>query len=358
MFPSMLSYARTLFIRIIKFFTTNAPAHLDKISKILLFGYGGIGDQVMFLPVMVSLRRKYPDARIEYVSKMNNPFVDFLKPYGLVDQYRNPKLGFSYFLKTLFQRSDYCLCVMDLHFPSIWLLPLIMNIPVRAGMTSGEGYQFHFDSLLNRSVACREKEHTFDRTGRLLDALDLPRPKWPPEEIQCHSQPPEPDSSPSVVLQPLSFKEQSWKRWPMERYVELCKRLDEQIIVVGSNEEKAELAQAFGDYAKIVAGQSLAALSRTLCQASLVIGNDSGIVHLAALLQRPAIVLFGPTDETLTSPRGERISMILASCDERPCFQFLKKDETNACALKNCMHTISVEVVYQEAKKVLANAPA
>jgi heptosyltransferase-3 len=40
---------------------------------------------------------------------------------------------------------------------------------------------------------------------------------------------------------------------------------------------------------------------------SAYVGNDSGISHLAAALGRPALVLFGPSNPDLWSPRGARV---------------------------------------------------
>jgi heptosyltransferase-3 len=51
-------------------------------------------------------------------------------------------------------------------------------------------------------------------------------------------------------------------------------------------------------------------LARWLAAASLYIGNDSGITHLAAAAGAPVIAIFGPTDPALWAPRGPRVRVI------------------------------------------------
>jgi ADP-heptose:LPS heptosyltransferase len=47
-----------------------------------------------------------------------------------------------------------------------------------------------------------------------------------------------------------------------------------------------------------------------LAGASLYVGNDSGITHLAAAAGAPVVALFGPTDPAVWAPRGPRVRVV------------------------------------------------
>jgi ADP-heptose:LPS heptosyltransferase len=53
--------------------------------------------------------------------------------------------------------------------------------------------------------------------------------------------------------------------------------------------------------------EDLYQLACHLAQASLYVGNDSGITHLAAAVGTPVLALFGPTDPAVWAPRGEHV---------------------------------------------------
>jgi heptosyltransferase-3 len=99
-----------------------------------------------------------------------------------------------------------------------------------------------------------------------------------------------------AVIHPFasSFK----KRWPMEKFREVGRRLKMPVRWCAGPEE--ELADA-------VRIDDLYELGCWLARARVYIGNDSGISHLAAAVGTPTIVLFGPTDPAVWAPRGSHV---------------------------------------------------
>lgn len=98
------------------------------------------------------------------------------------------------------------------------------------------------------------------------------------------------------------------KRWPAQRFVDLGRRLGLPVVVLGSREEAAmcsKLAAALGGQSR--AGElDLLASAALLSQAALFVGNDSGLMHLAAAAGAPTLGLFGPSDETVYGPFGPK----------------------------------------------------
>ena len=54
-------------------------------------------------------------------------------------------------------------------------------------------------------------------------------------------------------------------------------------------------------------GLALEELAGVLASASLYLGNDSGVTHLAAAVGAPTIAVFGPTDPVIWAPVGPRV---------------------------------------------------
>ncbi|SNT07117.1 heptosyltransferase-1 [Granulicella rosea] len=114
-------------------------------------------------------------------------------------------------------------------------------------------------------------------------------------------------SQPYVVLAPTA----GWgaKEWPAERYRKLAAALGAAGLSVVVNAVPGKMGVpdsiALGGVAKI-AVCNLPHMVSLLRHASLVIGGDSGPIHVAAALGRPVLSLFGPTDPARTGPLGER----------------------------------------------------
>jgi heptosyltransferase-1 len=103
-----------------------------------------------------------------------------------------------------------------------------------------------------------------------------------------------------VVLLPGAGK--PGKQWPVERFAELATRIGSDALVVwGPGEER--LARAIG--AEVAPATNFRELAFVLKRARLVIGADTGPLHLAAALGTPLIGLYGPTDPARNGPYGQ-----------------------------------------------------
>ena len=92
------------------------------------------------------------------------------------------------------------------------------------------------------------------------------------------------------------------KLWPIERFRELARRLGDDVLVVWGPGE-AELAQAIG--ARVAPPTNLRELAWLLEKAEVVIGGDTGPLHLAAALGTKVVGLYGPTNPRRNGPYGQ-----------------------------------------------------
>ena len=95
------------------------------------------------------------------------------------------------------------------------------------------------------------------------------------------------------------------KRWPMERFQELARRLAGRMPVewCAGPEDELPGTRRFEDTYE---------LACWLATARIYIGNDSGPTHLAAAVGTPVVALFGPSDREVWAPRGPHVAIAAA----------------------------------------------
>jgi heptosyltransferase-2 len=149
----------------------------------------------------------------------------------------------------------------------------------------------------------------------------------------------------------------SSKEWLPELFVELIDRLsnslpDTQFLFFGSGAEQEKIERicrqcagsTFNLAGKLSLKQSIAAISR--CRG--FISNDSGLMHVASVLQIPLIAIFGPTDPELTAPRSGNATCIHRPVECAPC-------KYRECPIDHrCMTGIQVGDVYDAVMEVLS----
>lgn len=96
-----------------------------------------------------------------------------------------------------------------------------------------------------------------------------------------------------AVIHPFSGSTR--KNWPLERFREVAARITLPVRWCAGPDEALEGAVRF---------DNLYELACWLAIASIYIGNDSGITHLAAAVGTPLVAIFGPTDPAVWGPRG------------------------------------------------------
>jgi ADP-heptose:LPS heptosyltransferase len=150
------------------------------------------------------------------------------------------------------------------------------------------------------------------------------------------------------------------KAWPAARFAALARTLANQshtlLIIQGPADEGAvqETVKELADIPYLlVQDLSLTRLAALLSFASLFIGNDSGISHLAAALNIPTIALFGPTDPYVWAPRGNRALWLQGQAACAPC----TREDQQRCERQHCLDGIeAAQVMALIAEKGLTGA--
>jgi ADP-heptose:LPS heptosyltransferase len=171
-----------------------------------------------------------------------------------------------------------------------------------------------------------------------------------------------PDRHRIILFNPNASGLLPQRRWPHEHFATLAERIlatwsDAVILITGAPDEQAEAEalRARVGHPRLVnfAGrQQLAELPALYGIARLMVTNDSGPGHFAAVAALPTIVLFGPETPALYGPLG-RTWTITAGLACSPCVSAANHRKT-ACTDAVCMRAISPDRVFATVRAVLA----
>lgn len=144
------------------------------------------------------------------------------------------------------------------------------------------------------------------------------------------------------------------KRWPTAYYAELARRYLNngwQVWLFGSDKDRPvcdNITSQAGRACKNLAGKtSLAQAVDLLSLVDAVVSNDSGLMHVAAALERPLVAVYGSSDPGFTPPLNAQHEVLSLGLDCSPCFK-------RECPLghSRCLRDISINRVQAALEKI------
>jgi ADP-heptose:LPS heptosyltransferase len=152
------------------------------------------------------------------------------------------------------------------------------------------------------------------------------------------------------------------RRWPAAHFVALIGQVlaefdDVLVLLIGASEDRATTAAIAGEVGDArcvdVAGRfALAELPALFSVSTLLVSNDSGPAHFAAVGPLPVIALFGPETPVLFRPLGNA-RVITAGLPCSPCVNAGNQRRTR-CTDNQCMKRIGVAEVFAAVRALLA----
>ncbi|HXG90974.1 MAG TPA: lipopolysaccharide heptosyltransferase II [Blastocatellia bacterium] len=355
----------------------------EKINRILVFAYHGLGNFIMYTPALRALRERYPNARIDLQVGNNTGCEEVLAGAGLFDNiYNLPyRAGLRAWIKRAreVRAARYDLTINEFHSHS-WPLALLVvasGAPFRLGHITSPGWSHRFSRysfVFNLPVAMREDEHEIERYLDLVAAVGGRKPELAEAHTFIHltgedrrfarkflEDGAQQASSIVIGFQPGTSPAMRWKQWPIERYREVIERLmndwpQSRIILFGSPSETEmiqEMARGLGSRVAIAAGKTTVKQAAALIeQCDMLVCNDSGLMHAAVAVGTPVVAIYGPTDIRRTAPLGPRHTVIRHEIECSPCFKLEGDDQVHKCPHHDCLMTITPGEVYQIVKQV------
>ncbi len=206
----------------------------------------------------------------------------------------------------------------------------------------------------------RSPEHRVVQVSRMM-GLETPAPPHlylSPAHI-AFARDRVPDGPPVLALGPTA----NWpgKEWPVDRFVELARRLTgagaplagARLMVLGAPHERPRaeaLFDAFPGAIDLCSGAGLLESAACLARARLYIGNDSGLMHIAAASGVPTLGLFGPSPDVHYAPFGPDCAFVRTP----ESFEELMPPGFDVNITHTLMSRLSVDVVENAARALIA----
>ncbi len=254
---------------------------------------GGLGDTLLFVPVLRALRRAVPAALLHFAGVRE--YTELLRHFGVVDA---------------------AMSVEDLQ---VWALGGAGDAAVRCRARLGNYQQIVGDDAGLLAVADAVPVQVFDPRPRRFDLplaqqlavqLDLVLEAGDLRPLAAARLQP----SGPVVLAPGSGAVA--KNWPRARWLELAFELDAAgvaiEVVVGPVELERDDPRgwAWPQDAAFCVDRTVVQLAAVLATARAFVGNDSGPTHLAAALGVPTVAVFGTGHPRVFAPAFAHVRVV------------------------------------------------
>ncbi|MDC9615975.1 ADP-heptose--LPS heptosyltransferase RfaF [Xenorhabdus khoisanae] len=305
--------------------------------KILVIGPSWVGDMMMSQSLYRTLKALYPNAEIDVMApawcrpllaKMPEVNQALAMPlgHGALALGERRRLGIA-LRENKYDRAY----VLPNSFKSA-LVPFFANIPLRTGWRGEMRYGLLNDiRVLNKSafplMVQRYVALAYEGNNR-HSADDIPQPLlWPQlavndEDIaESTSAFNIADHRPIIGFCPGAEFGPA-KRWPHYHYAALAEQLitqkGYQILLFGSAKDHAAgedirtllSNEAREDYLNLAGKTSLEQAVNIIAACDAIVTNDSGLMHVAAALNRPLVALYGPSSPDFTPPLSDKAEVI------------------------------------------------
>jgi lipopolysaccharide heptosyltransferase II len=319
--------------------------------RILIRSSNWLGDAVMSVPAVRAIKNGRPDVHVTIAAPEKIAAMWKLVPE--VDAtIALPEGSLLPVVRLLKQQTSFDVAILFPNSLRVALESWLSGIPRRVG------YRGHWRSwFVNQIVREPRKpgppEHHSVRFLRIALQCGAERPRI---------EPPDPNQTSKAEHQTLMIglcpgaEYGPAKRWLPERFAEAAAKITAQSsaqwILLGTKKDAAigeQIAAAIGDHCVNRIGQTtLEQLIDELRRCSLLLTNDTGTMHLAALVGVPVVAVFGSTEPRLTGPSGNGHIVLRHHVECSPCF-------LRECPIDfRCMKAVSADEVANAVLSMLA----
>jgi lipopolysaccharide heptosyltransferase I len=359
-------------------------------QRVLIIRPSALGDVCRTVPVLASLRRGWPEARIDWL--VQDGFAPAIEAHPALNEiitfprsrfarwWWHPGAAWEVFRWLAGLRKRRYDVVIDCQgLGRSGVMAFATAAPRRIGLRkSRELAWFGYNQRVPHDPNQPTPIHTVDQMLALAEAAGVQpicdmslyvaeaNRQWWQEQRESSGW----GGARYAVIAPTA----RWpsKRWPIDRFAQLIQPLYERgferIVVIGAPGESDQVRELFYRYppealsdgasakrspvADLVGKSSIGQTMAVIAEAGLVIANDSAPLHMAVGFQRPCVALFGPTDPEAVGPYGMANSVVRGfSPGEGESISF-KEGRLG----DRLMRLISTAAVLQRIDRVLATA--
>jgi predicted lipopolysaccharide heptosyltransferase III len=350
-----------------------APAKWDwqKVKRILVVRLRSIGDTVLSTPALFALKRFLPHASLDVLLEdWVAPVLDgFPHVDNVITLERSGTSARARVARRL--RANHYDVVYNLHGgTTATLLTRATGAKHRIGYETYQYARLHnYLSPSSSSLWVQNKTHSVEQQLALLGWTGVPVSDRPPTQLAVTEEAAAAIAArlhvagltemPFAVIHPAaSF---ATKQWAPAKFGQVAHELTGQglgvVVITASNETQivGELERNSATPLVAFTDLSLPEITALLARARLFVGNDSGIAHIAAAVETPAVVIFGSSNIAHWRPWARASAeVVFEEMECQPCHGYFceKFDEPE------CIKRVPVERVIAATERVLREAGA
>jgi ADP-heptose:LPS heptosyltransferase len=324
--------------------------------------FGGIGDEILFIPTLRALKKRFPQACLSVVGEPRSLSVLEGEANEIIPLDVKGKLSWGEIFRFL-SYVRYLKPDVGLASGTSPFTPLILYL---SGAGERIGYKQSKLFFLNtKNADGTRNDYIAFVHYRLAKALGIEdEPSLPSLEIPKEAKEwAEKFLSEAglknrfILIHPgigkMSIKRGIDRRWENDKWRELLRSLKEEgyeiLVSLGPDEKEMEEELKMPDV-HFAFPPDIFKLAALIDKSSLLICLDSSAMHLAVARRKPLVALFGPSDEEEVLPRDERFRPVYANLDCRPCLWDRRR---TSCPELTCMKKIEVEDVLKAVKETI-----
>ena len=335
------------------------------VNRVLVVKLRSIGDTILATPSLFALRRFLPDAQIDIL--LEDWVAPVLEGSDLVDNVIKVDASRLTTMRSL-RRQKYDVAI-NLHGgTTATFFVRASGARHRVGYSHYQ-YSFLYNHLLSsaKDFWKQEKVHSAEQQLALIGSVGVPvddRPKSQlglshaaVESLQRRFADPAlriPHSAFALLHPGTAFFTKQWSPQNFARTAEYLAKAGYSVIAVGSRGEPNILDELRDDAAVPVAtfdDLTLPEITALASKASVFVGNDSGIAHIAAAVRTPTVVMFGSSNRDHWRPWTDAPNeVVYEEFHCQPCAGYECREFGDA----RCITSVAPEKVFAAIDRVLA----
>lgn len=324
----------------------------NKKTKILFINFGGLGDEILFLPTILSVKKQFPDAEITLALEKRSRGIVSLTDIINHTMYANIKGKRKYFelfkllIKIWRKKFDIVISSGSNKFISIFLF--MTFIKEKYGYNTGKLSKI----LLTKAVNLNKNRYAVQMYQELAKSVTDIETELP--VLSINKKPLIPNS---VLIHPgvskISVTKGMIKTIPAKKWAKVVEELanaGKKVILAGGPDDKEviETIQSLVPQEKYEnmygKTKNLKELAELISSAEKFLCSDSAPLHIAVALGIRTYVIFGSTDDKKLIPQSDNVTAIKAdcTCPLRPC---LWERRQTTCEELSCLDITPEQIV-------------
>lgn len=337
-------------------------------KKILIEMHHGLGDIIQILPLIANLRRNFPGSKISLIISRKSDY-ELINAMKLVDKFyffNSRRMSYFEIIKLMLdiKKEKYNIAFLShISHKLMGVFLLLCGCERVVGETN--------ESIISKKyigIKIDPNMHRVDRNLELLKGIGIKVFEYNPylkipnyfykRTIEINEDKPIIGicigTNPVEKRISLRIREKyNVKQWNIDNFIKIIEKLANNnfsIMLIGGKKEEIEIENYLPNLTNkrivnCINKTTILESAAILNKCNVVVGCDTGMLHVADALGKKTITIFGPTNPQLVGPYSNNAKYVTANIACQYCYD---EDRLFECFDRKCLNSITVERVYSE----------